>query len=235
MNAENNDSGSEVVTDVVTDETTNVEDQTVNDEGQDNTETSNDETDVDNADESEGKSEEEGKDEAIEYDFKMPEGLELDEAMANKFTDVAKDLNLDNEQANKIVALYSEKMMEEQQSRTDAWQKQVSDWEGELKSDPDFGGAKFAENAEIAKIAVNKFGGDELKEALNTTGLGNHPALVKFMYKVGSAMSEDSFNVESSNGNSQQATAQSLYSNSKMNPQKEVKYGDSRQQLAVHH
>jgi hypothetical protein len=38
-----------------------------------------------------------------------------------------------------------------------------------------------------------EFGGDELKQVLNESGLGNHPALFKAFAKIGKAMSEDTF------------------------------------------
>lgn len=194
---------------------------------QDNTVSQEEGDDIDKADDeakdesNEDKSDEEsdGKDGVPEnYDFEVPEGLELDKELSDKFTDVAKELGLNNEQANKVVGLYAEKVMDMQKAQTEAWNKQVSDWEGELKSDPEFGGAKFTENAEIARMAINKFGGDELKEALNTTGLGNHPALVKFMHKIGMAMSEDSFNVDEQSQQEKPSSAVGLYKNSNMNP-----------------
>lgn len=194
---------------------------------QDNTESQEEGDAVDNA---EGEAEDESTEEESEtesesedgvpenYEFQVPEGLELDKELSDKFTDVAKELGLNNEQANKVVGLYAEKVMDMQKAQTEAWNKQVSDWASELKSDPDFGGAKFEENAEIARMAINKFGGDELKQALNDTGLGNHPAFVKWAYKIGMAMSEDSFSTEEQNQGEKKSSAVGLYRNSNMNP-----------------
>lgn len=186
-------------------------------EVQDNTEATEDDGNIEEATEAEADDGEQSDQVPEKYEFTLKDGLELDEALAEKFSTIAKDLRLSNEQANKIADLYADKIGEMQEAQTQAWAKQVSDWGEQLKSDSEFGGAKFAENAEIAKSAINKFGDDELKQALNDTGLGNHPALVKFMHKVGLAISEDSFETHehSSTGN---PTPQGLYRNSKMNP-----------------
>lgn len=205
-------------------ETAETDVNTETDGAQDNTETQEDEGDIKNTDETETTEEcgesDEGESDGVpeSYDFAVPEGMELDQDLAGKFSDVAKELGLNNDQANKVVGLYADQIQGMQSLQQEAWTKQVSDWEGELKSDPDFGGAKFNENAEIAKIAVNKFGGDELKTALNETGLGNHPAVVKFMHKVGLAISEDTFETNEVNNQGREATAQGLYKNSQMNP-----------------
>lgn len=214
--------------DVVTDET-NSDDQTDLGEGQDNTETSSDDDDIENTDDkaddetakdSESDSDDDSDNDGVpeKYDFEVPEGLELDAELAEKFTDVAKDLGLSNEQANKVVGLYAEQIQGMQEAQQASWGKTVADWSDELKADPEFGGAKFNENAEIAKMAVNKFGGDDLKKALNETGLGNHPAIVKFMHKVGVSISEDSFESNEDGGGKGKSTAQGLYSKSQMNP-----------------
>ena len=43
----------------------------------------------------------------------------------------------------------------------------------------------------IARDAVEKFGGDSLKQVLDKTGLGNHPEVVKAFAKVGRLIAED--------------------------------------------
>jgi len=54
----------------------------------------------------------------------------------------------------------------------------------------EFGDA-LNEKVALAKDAVGRFGGDELKAALNETGLGNHPAMVKAWAEVGKMIAQD--------------------------------------------
>jgi hypothetical protein len=55
------------------------------------------------------------------------------------------------------------------------------------------GGDKLAENLGIARKALDQFGTPELKDVLNMTGFGNHPAVIRAFYKIGKAISEDKF------------------------------------------
>jgi hypothetical protein len=68
----------------------------------------------------------------------------------------------------------------------------VKGWADEVKTDKDIGGDKLAENLGVAKKALD-LGPPELKALLNESGLGNHPAVVKWAIAVGKALSEDKF------------------------------------------
>jgi hypothetical protein len=44
----------------------------------------------------------------------------------------------------------------------------------------------------VAKKALDAFGTTELRSLLNESGLGNHPEVIRFMFRAGKAISEDS-------------------------------------------
>jgi hypothetical protein len=125
--------------------------------------------------------------EPADYTFAAPEGFELNEARLGEFKTIAKDLKLPQDSAQKLVdfAAKSEK------ERFDAYTKQVTGWADAVKADKDIGGDKLQESAAIARKAID-LGPPELKEFLNASGLGNHPALFKWAHAVGKALSEDS-------------------------------------------
>ncbi len=125
------------------------------------------------------------------YEFKPAEGQELDSAALKDFEPVARDLNLTNEQAQKLVDAYPKILAGVQQRQAEAWQKQTEGWAEAVKADKEIGGDKLTANLSAAQRALEQFGDPELKEYLDSTGLGNHPALVKAFIKVGKAMSED--------------------------------------------
>ncbi|MDT7481756.1 peptidase [Citrobacter portucalensis] len=126
------------------------------------------------------------------YEFKPAEGQELDAAALEQFEPIARELNLTNEQAQKMVDLYGTKIMPMvKQQQVEAWQKTTEQWAADVKADKEIGGDKLTANLSAAQRALEQFGDPELKEYLDTTGLGNHPALVKAFIKVGKAMSED--------------------------------------------
>ncbi|MDC4196942.1 peptidase [Enterobacter cloacae complex sp. RIVM_C039474] len=144
------------------------------------------------------------------YEFKAGEGVELDTAALEQFEPIARELNLTNEQAQKMVDLYGTKIMPMvQQQQAEAWQKTTEQWAADVKADKEIGGDKLTANLSAAQRALDLFGGPVLKEYLNTTGLGNHPELVKTFVKIGKAMSEDGM-VDGSN-QGQRSAAEVLY------------------------
>ncbi|EAW6820244.1 peptidase [Salmonella enterica subsp. enterica serovar Typhimurium] len=144
------------------------------------------------------------------YEFKPSEGQELDTGALEQFEPIARELNLTNEQAQKMVDLYGTKIMPMvQQQQAEAWQKTTEQWAADVKADKDIGGDKLTANLSAAQRALAQFGTPELKEYLEGTGLGNHPELVKTFIKIGKAMSEDGM-VDGSN-QGQRSAAEVLY------------------------
>lgn len=143
------------------------------------------------------------------YEFTAGEGVELDADALKDFEPVARDLNLTNEQAQKLVDAYPKILAGVQQRQAEAWQKQTEGWAETVKADKEIGGDKLTANLSAAQRALDQFGTPELKEYLNATGLGNHPDLVKTFVKIGKAMSEDGM-VDGSN-QGQRSAAEVLY------------------------
>jgi hypothetical protein len=125
----------------------------------------------------------------VDYKFDTPEGMGLDEAGMQEFTVIAKELKLPQDAAKRLVDLEVKRIQGQQEQHL----KLVESWGEAVKSDQEIGGAKLDENLAVARRAVDAFGSPALKELLNTTGLGNHPEVVKAFYKAGKAISEDGF------------------------------------------
>lgn len=124
------------------------------------------------------------------YEFKAPEGEAFDSEVLDVYAEVAKELNLPQESAQKVLdkvapVLHAQQAQRLEQVRTA--------WAEETKADKAIGGDKLAENLAIAKKALSAFGSPELSKLLETTGLGNHPEVIRLLHKAGKAISEDSF------------------------------------------
>lgn len=144
------------------------------------------------------------------YEFKPAEGQELDTSALEQFEPIAREMNLTNEQAQKMVDLYGTKIMPMvQQQQVEAWQKTTEQWAADVKADKEIGGDKLTGNLSAAQRALAQFGTHELKEYLEGTGLGNHPELVKAFVKIGKAMSEDGMVTGKESG--QRSAAEVLY------------------------
>jgi hypothetical protein len=123
------------------------------------------------------------------YEFAMPDGVELDSAAADEFTAIAKELKLDQTAAQKVADVGA-KMAQRQ---AEAHAKMVETWVEQVKTDTEIGGDKLDANLAVARKAMDAFGSQGLKDLLNTSGLGNHPEVIKAFYKAGKAISEDRF------------------------------------------
>ena len=145
----------------------------------------------------------------VKYEFKMPEGVEADEKTLADFTKVAKELKLSPENAQKLVDIRSAAVTaaKEQHAAT------VQGWADAVKADKELGGDKLQETLATAKKAID-LGPPELKELLNDSGLGNHPAVVKWAHAIGKALSEDSFKAGSTKPAEKTDTASVLYGSS---------------------
>lgn len=124
------------------------------------------------------------------YEFKMAEGVQMDEAAVEAYSEFAKEAGLSQEAAQKLI----DKLAPTMQTRmTEAVQQARNAWGESARTDKEFGGDKLQENLAVAKKAIDAFGTPELRTLLNESGLGNHPEIIRAFYRAGKAISEDKF------------------------------------------
>jgi hypothetical protein len=134
----------------------------------------------------EGKEAAKGAPEKYE-DYKVPEGFTLDPEVKTKADALFKGLGIPQEGAQKLVDLYRELTTEAFQAPFKAYQDTVSDWLKQAQDHPDLRG-KLAPGGEVnvrigklldgvpdAKLA------SDFREAMDITGVGNHPAFIRMM------------------------------------------------------
>jgi hypothetical protein len=155
---------------------------------------------------------------AADYtDFNLPDGTVHDPLLQGEFVKTAKEAGLTQAQAQKLVDLgvtLQTKALAEHAARIEAT-KQA--WEQQARSDKEYGGEKFDANLKIAAQAVNAFATPELKGLLDSTGLGNHPDMIRAFYKAGLMLQEDKPVAAGSAGSTGTMDAKALYPNSKLN------------------
>ena len=120
-------------------------------------------------------------------DFTYPEGVNLDEAAMAEAIPVFKELNLSQDQAQKLVDFDAARIQQADQQ----WAETNAQWVNDIKTDTEMGGGKFPETLQFAKTAMDKLGSDGLKQILNESGMGNHPEMVRVFSKMGRLLSED--------------------------------------------
>ena len=160
----------------------------------------------------------EGAPEKYEFNDKVADAPEvLDPEVLTAFGEVAKELDLPQEAAQKVLDKVAPVIQARQAEQVE---KARIEWAEESQSDEEFGGESFASNIEVAKSALNAFGTDPFKQLLQESGLGNHPEVIRFMYRAGKAISEDSYVGNSLGANAKSGVpkdfngiANALYSN----------------------
>lgn len=133
-------------------------------------------------------------DQPIEYtDFEAPEGVTLNDEMLAQFKDFAKGKGLSQEEAQSVVDMgvnlmaNADKQLAEQIATTRA------EWREATLADEEFGGSKWREAQPAAKAGLERFGTPALKELLDQSGLGDHPEVIRYFYRVGKATGEHDF------------------------------------------
>lgn len=124
-------------------------------------------------------------------DFAMPEGFTIDADYGTDLKTIAKELNLPQDKAQKLVDLgvkHAQGVMTALKTNQD---QAIAQWSAEAQADKEIGGESFAANMSTAKKALVAFGTPELTGLLNATGLSRHPEFLRLLVRVGSAISED--------------------------------------------
>jgi hypothetical protein len=119
----------------------------------------------------------------------LPEGFEKNEGWT-EFTNIAK--NLKHADAQKLVSLASEAIAAREKSIAEYWQKTHGEWQKEIMADPELGGTNFETMRQtVSKVLDNpELSDPKMREALVLTGAGNHPAIVRTLFKWAKALSE---------------------------------------------
>lgn len=120
------------------------------------------------------------------YDIKTPEGFEVDPDVKTEFETVSKEIGLSQKGAERLVAIQT-KLQEKQAERTAAT---IASWAKDVKADKELGGNEYDAKMAVARESLAAFGDESLGVLLDRTGIGNHPAMIRFMYRAGLAMGE---------------------------------------------
>ena len=139
------------------------------------------------------KSQEVGAPEKYE-DFKVPEGFELDKDVAGEFGAIAKKNNVTQSGAQELVDFYVKQVREAVDAPMNFYMDRQQEWRKEIDQDAEIGGSRLnGTKASIGKL-IDSLGdaklSDSFREAMDYTGAGNHPAVVRFLARVAQRLTE---------------------------------------------
>ena len=152
-----------------------------------------------------GKDKGEGKPEALVVEnLKFPEGFQRNDENLKAMTDVLGDTALSpQDRAQALIDLHTTAMQDMSAKVDQQWQDERSKWVEATKALPKIGGDNL--DASLGKIArlIEEFGkttdaqgvvskdlGNEFRQVLDDSGLGDHPTIVRFLVNVADSFSE---------------------------------------------
>lgn len=124
------------------------------------------------------------------YEFKLPEGVTLDEASMALVTPEFKALGLNNEQAQKLVDLQLKLTKANETAHVQAWDQFVENQKKEAK---DYFGTKLPEVMRNVARARDTFISKAMQEKLNVAGFSNDKDFLETLDKVGRVIGEGKF------------------------------------------
>ncbi len=128
--------------------------------------------------------------------FTLPENVTVDNDKLAEFTKTLGDFELKSKAPHEemqalgqsLIDRHLAEMQRYTESLTSAWNKQKNDWKESFLKDPEFANrTNTVVNAAIDTIGI--YAGDakqqqEFRELMETTGVGNHPAMIRLLSNI---------------------------------------------------
>lgn len=139
--------------------------------------------------------------------FTLPEGITHDDGKLGEFTkelaafelltkaDHAKMQEFGQTLVNRHVAEQQALALKITEHYQNAWQKQGDDWKDAFEKDPEIGLNRRDTTLNAAQEFIRTHGGtedqqNEFRQLMDTTKIGNHPALIRLLARANTALSE---------------------------------------------
>jgi hypothetical protein len=143
------------------------------------------------------------------YVINPVEGVTVDPSVLGKYTASAKELNIPQTAAQKLLETVAPEFQAAQQA---AFKATTDQWLAQTAADTEIGGAKLSENVANAKAVLDKIATPELKALLESTRLGDHPELIRMFHRLAPLVKNDTFvNGTRAPANATKSAAQVLY------------------------
>lgn len=145
------------------------------------------------------------------YVLKLADKSLLDQGDLDKVSAIAREKGLSNEQAQQILDQREDAAKAMSERQLAQLTKAKTDWQSATKNDPVLGGEHLAETQRLVMLPIEKFMTPELRTLLRDTGFGDNIEVVRFLHKIGKAMSEDKPLGGEGPGSGQKTAEQVLY------------------------
>lgn len=150
------------------------------------------------------------------YDFaaSIPEGMEIDQQVSSEFSEIARGMNLTNDQANQLAAYgikYGQQVAAAVQKQLDA---EVAGWGEAAKQEL---GADFGKTMQLCGVALEAVEKQVpgIRKALNETGAGNRIEVIRTIRILGELLQSDPGKLSNVGGAAAPGPSETWYNNTK--------------------
>lgn len=137
------------------------------------------------------------------YTFEPPEGVEMNDdltASIEAFGETAKEMGLTQAQYQKLIEYDLNRATQINEQAVNGWTERVNGWVSTVQTDKELGGSNLPQTKQTIEAAVKQFGDPDLRALLRSPSqdnpegmsIGNHPAVVRFLNRVGKAIADPS-------------------------------------------
>lgn len=159
-------------------------------------------------------------------DFTLPEGYELKDELKGEVTGMFKNWNLTQDQAQQAIDFYTQHTKEAMDAPYQLFLETRKGWRADIAADPVIGPKQAAVKAEIGR-AIQSLGDSKMiadfRQALDLTGIGDHPAFVRAFYAFSQRINEGTpvsgrgpsplGQIDPARGDAKPSAAQAMYPN----------------------
>ena len=123
--------------------------------------------------------------------FNFGDGASFSDVSVGKITEVAKGLNLNQEQAQKLASAAGDFQRQFASEIKANVAEQINQWGEQAKSDKEIGGDNFEVSVATANKAARTFGSPAFMQLLKDSGMERHPEVIRTFLKIGQSISPD--------------------------------------------
>lgn len=123
--------------------------------------------------------------------FTAPDGHKIDAKLVSEAMPIFKELNLDQASAQRLVDLVTKNQLDSLKSADKFVADMHAEWGTKLAADPEIGSKLDTVKADIGRMLAH-LGPSEtgFRQAMDLTGAGNHPDVIKGLYKLAAQINE---------------------------------------------
>jgi hypothetical protein len=134
--------------------------------------------------------------------WKVPEGKQLDAGLVEEASPIFKELNLSQDQAQKLVDFYAKHQGNAYEANAKAFKEMTTSWRDSMKTDADLSklvgkDGNFGPDSKLVNTVNRALDGlqnpklvADFKDAMNLTGAGDNPAFAKILYALAEQVTE---------------------------------------------